>query len=670
MEKEIINKLKAQAKERLEQEKRLRIIDASKLSRDEIEKAFHDLQVYQVELEVQNEELISTQSLLMDLSEKYQNLYNYAPIGYLTIKMDGLIEEGNHTFAELVGVSTTNLHGKSIRNWLPREDSLVYYDHRKKLIDTRKAQTFGVRLLCSNQTYIPVQVTLKLDNELHPSQILMIVQDETEIRNLEDAHKNLVQNSAQGMWLFSEEQLVFTNSRACEILGCAHGEFLGFYARDFLSMIDEKHWPEFLKYFDVEGEKDLPDTPVQILFKHKQKSLWLEVFATRSNHKGQPAIQFTFLDITERRLAEEKLAKSEQKFKLAARLASDSIYTADADKRQAKVLSDGKYSSTYNYDFMAFGLDTLLELVDPKQMKTVENGLGELYNKGIELDQVYNLFLPNGKKLVIHHRATVLEWEGGKPKTILGVTTDLTKTKEYEDKLKALNATKDRFFSIIAHDLKNPFNSMLGFAEILMDDFESLSEDEKILMIGKLHGSATNAFKLLENLLSWSRIQTRRFEQIPKHLSLKKKLLSTVELIKPAADQKNIEFVINIPDNINVWVDEDMLSSIVRNLITNAIKFTNSGGEVQLSAVRQTDGMVLISVKDNGIGISDEDMGKLFDVGTKLTKRGTDGESGTGLGLILFKEFVEMSGGHVRVASEPGKGSEFCFTLPESKEYA
>ncbi len=664
MDPEIIDKLKEKAKTRLETEKRFRKIDTSKLSRDEIEKAFHDLHVYQIELEVQNEELITAQSMLMELSDKYHYLYNYAPVGYLSIAMDGLVQEGNHTFADMVGVLPDVLLGKSIRNWIPREDSLIYYNHRKKLIDTRQPQTFSVHLIRKNKTLVPAQITLKLDDESHPTQILMIAVDETDIKNLEDAHKNLVNNSAQGMWLFREEQLVFANRRACDILGCSVGEFLGYNARDLLPMIDEAHWKDFLTFFEGNNKDSLPENPLLIRFKYNNRKIWLELYATQSNFKGQPALQFTFVDVTQRILANELIKKSEQKFKLAAELASDSIYIVNADSGKARVLSAGNYLEDYNWSMEDYTVESLLEIIDDAFKERVSKSTEGLYKYGKKYSEVYKLNLPSGKKIVIHDRAAVLEWEDDKPKTILGVTTDLTKIKDTEEKLHELNATKDKFFGIIAHDLKNPFNSILGFTEILNDDYDDFSDQERREIIGKLQISAENAFKLLDNLLNWSRIQTNRLEQKPAQMKLHEGLKNTFDLVSSAAEQKGIDLQIAIPDSISVFVDPDILESIVRNLLTNAIKFTARGGKVELSVDHEKDGKVKICVKDSGIGMTEAEVGKLFNIGEKSGKRGTEGEKGTGLGIILCREFVEISGGKIWVNSQPGKGTEFCFTLP------
>jgi two-component system, sensor histidine kinase and response regulator len=557
MDSQHIKRLKEIAKEKLRSQNVSGNIDPSGLSRKEIEKAFHDLQVYQIELEIQNEELINTQSQLMQLSEKYQFLYHDAPVGYLTIGMDGLVNEANKTFVQMLGLTNISVNKKSIRNWIPQEDSLIYYDHRRKLIDTRQPQTFKVQMLRQNKTLLPVQITLKLDDELHPKQMLMIVLDETEFKNIEDAHQTLVDHSAQGMWIFREKKLVFNNRRACEILGCNQREWVGLSVEVLLSMIDPENRNAFLEYFD--NAPDLPhwNNPTEIKFMIEEREIWLELYGSLSIYKGQQAVQFTFVNITERKIAGDKLKKSEAK-------------------------------------------------------------------------------------------------------------------------LRELNATKDRFFSIIAHDLKNPFNSIIGFTDLLLEDYHGFDDEERLHMISRLKESADNAFKLLDNLLKWSKIQINGIEQNPSNLQLRETLNETIELLKPSINNKNIRLVNDINSDIGVFADRDMLESIVRNLLTNAIKYSWPGGRIFLNAVSdEKSKMVTICIRDTGTGMSKEVQDKLFRIDYKTSTNGTSGEQGTGLGLMLCKEFVNLSGGRIWVNSDPGinrsteswqkqqgGGSEFCFTLP------
>jgi signal transduction histidine kinase len=248
-------------------------------------------------------------------------------------------------------------------------------------------------------------------------------------------------------------------------------------------------------------------------------------------------------------------------------------------------------------------------------------------------------------------------------------TIERLKAEKSELRLRHLNADKDRFISILGHDLKNPFNNILGFSEILTDEIESLSKEEIKDIAKNINKSAKITNNLLEEILLWAKTQQSKIPYKPQILNFKDICKETLEILTPNADAKNISFVCSSEDTINVFADKDMLNTVLRNLVSNAVKFSNNGGAINISA-KQDSSNITISVSDNGIGIDSENLTKLFDVGQVLTTKGTADEKGTGLGLLLCKEFVEKHGGKIWVESEVGKGSDFKFTLPVLTEQA
>ncbi len=239
--------------------------------------------------------------------------------------------------------------------------------------------------------------------------------------------------------------------------------------------------------------------------------------------------------------------------------------------------------------------------------------------------------------------------------------------KQVENVLKEANVTKDKFFSIIAHDLKSPFNAMLGFSKILDENFDQLEVEKKKRFIGFISKGLQHTFELLENLLDWSSSQTGMIKFNPENSNLYLISENTIELLNQSAKNKFIKLINQIPENIYVNVDKDMISTIMRNLISNAVKFTPQNGEIMIKAQLATyenNKYVEIKVIDNGVGIPEDIKSKLFNIGENPSTDGTENETGTGLGLILCKEFVEKHGGKIWVESEIGEGSEFIFNLP------
>ncbi|MDF1547876.1 MAG: two-component regulator propeller domain-containing protein [Bacteroidales bacterium] len=234
---------------------------------------------------------------------------------------------------------------------------------------------------------------------------------------------------------------------------------------------------------------------------------------------------------------------------------------------------------------------------------------------------------------------------------------------ESEKNLKELNATKDKFFSIISHDLKNPFSSLLSMSESVSESFQTLDDEDKHTIFIKIHESVKQIYNLLNNLLTWSRSQSKRisFEQV--EFSISSLIEININLHRPLAEKKGIKLISDYDENIRAFADREMINTVIRNLFSNAIKFSNNGDSIEIMAIKRGP-VIEIQIKDQGIGISAENQEKLFRIDVKFKSNGTSGEKGTGLGLILCKEFVEKNGGQIKVESMEGKGSIFRFTVP------
>jgi signal transduction histidine kinase len=236
--------------------------------------------------------------------------------------------------------------------------------------------------------------------------------------------------------------------------------------------------------------------------------------------------------------------------------------------------------------------------------------------------------------------------------------------KSQRDQYSLLNATKDKLFTILAHDLRNPFHVITGFTELLIKDFKILTDIKIQKYLGLIYTSSVRGNDLLENILQWSRTQTGIISFNPQKLRLSEIAEEVKSLMDSIASKKNISINQLIDYEIVVYADENMLKTILRNLISNAIKFTTADGTITLSAeVLNIDDKIEIAISDNGVGIPDTTLRKLFRIESTISTKGTAQEPGTGLGLIICKEFVEMHKGKIRVQSEVGAGTTFYFTL-------
>lgn len=252
---------------------------------------------------------------------------------------------------------------------------------------------------------------------------------------------------------------------------------------------------------------------------------------------------------------------------------------------------------------------------------------------------------------------------------MLIILQDITEHKKAQEaiqayaQLKQLNKSKDKFFSIIAHDLLSPVNGVLGSADLLAHYLPSLQEYEIQKLSDGIYASTTHLKRLLMNLLKWARLQKGEMGLHPKKVNLYSLTMAEIDSLTDIARQKEVTIKVFIDEALSVEADEHMLGTVVRNLVANAIKFSNREGTIHLRC-EQLETSLQVSVSDTGIGMSKPVQENLFQVDQKQTSLGTAGEKGTGLGLILCKEFIERHGGQIYVESELGKGTTFTFTLP------
>jgi K+-sensing histidine kinase KdpD len=239
----------------------------------------------------------------------------------------------------------------------------------------------------------------------------------------------------------------------------------------------------------------------------------------------------------------------------------------------------------------------------------------------------------------------------------------LIELRQSEERLKALNTTKDRLFSIIGHDLRGPIGSFKSVIDLLVSDFDLTDTTSLLSILQSVQKTSESTYELLENLLAWARAQQNTVVFSPQILALKDVVQTTLHLVSDSSKNKQITIQNTVAEDVLVFADKNMILTVLRNLITNAIKFTPKGKQIQISA--QTNQQEhLVTIKDNGVGIKPENLEKLFKDTENLTTFGTDGEKGCGLGLLLCKEFIVKHNGSIRVESELDKGSSFIFTLP------
>lgn len=280
------------------------------------------------------------------------------------------------------------------------------------------------------------------------------------------------------------------------------------------------------------------------------------------------------------------------------------------------------------------------------------------------------VFKADGSIIYVSTHLSFIRNENGDPIGIQGITRDITERKRIEVKLKkfseeliALNNDKDRFMQIIAHDLKNPFNALIGFSDLLVSNYKNLEENKLEYILDIINQTAKNTYSLLDELLLWSNAKSGKLNYTPQSNNLLEICTNAIGETQANAQRKEVSVTVDISSELQITGDRFMLKTIIRNLISNAIKFSNARGEVKLSAISNEDNTTLV-VSDKGVGMTHENLGKLWKNTKPFTTVGTKNEEGTGLGLLLCKEFIEKHNGAIWAESELGKGSQFFVRIP------
>jgi len=394
------------------------------------------------------------------------------------------------------------------------------------------------------------------------------------------------------------------------------------------------------------------------------------------NIKGQPdysRVQIAMEDITARKQAERALKENEEQFRAIFEQAAVGVVQIKWESGEF-VKANQKYLDILGYSREELFKLTFKDITHPDDLGK-DFGYKRLLKSGEIAD--YNLekryINKNGSIVWVMISVAPLSKQKKTLHYLIAVVEDITERKKAQEalersemKLKEVNATKDRFFSVLAHDLKNPFNIIQGFAKRLNTEYDKLEDDKRKKYIGEIAKSTRSTYKLLENLLIWSSSQQGRIEIKKENLHLNELIQTSVDPYLLFAENKNIRIENQVDVNIMLQSDKYTLSTVIGNLVNNAVKFTSEGGEVVISA-QQIKHFTEIYVRDNGIGMSPNQVGQLFKIDKNQSKPGTDNEQGSGLGLIICKEFVEKNGGNIRVESEPGKGSLFIVALPDNK---
>jgi len=491
----------------------------------------------------------------------------------------------------------------------------------------------------------------------------------------EEKYKLLFENMSQGVFYQkSDGTLADVNPAALEMFGLTKEQLIGrnSFHPDW-NIVDENYrvlspgQHPSMKAFQTAREQQ---QVVGVFNPVKKYYIWLSVSAKPLFRDGQekPVEVFvTMHDITGLKQAEETLRDVEENHRVLLDGSSDPIFAFNPDGQYRyvnKAFADGVGLKTE--DIIGKRIWDIFSLDEAEKRFAAVKWV--FANNAVKVIEV-RVPRPQGDKFYITTVKPVPN-ESGTVISVICISKDITGRMEAEknqaqlnQQLTDLNTTKDKLFSIIAHDLRSPFSIILGFSELLSDNLESYTIKQSEDYIRRIYSTAKYTLELLENLLNWAKTQTGQLDFYPEKIVMQPLIQQAVNVFESAAKIKNISLNCSNSDDLAVFTDKNMLKTMLWNLISNAIKFTNPGGMVNISVVPVNDN-IEIRVVDNGVGIPPETLEILFNNNAGITTRGTSNEKGSGLGLILCREFLNILGGTIRAESEAGKGSKFCITLP------
>jgi len=372
--------------------------------------------------------------------------------------------------------------------------------------------------------------------------------------------------------------------------------------------------------------------------------------------------------------SEKSRTQSELKYRI---LVENSLQAMLIIQDEKLIFANSRMEELTQYSFKELSVkekNWLKLIIHPDDYERALNNI----KRGLEGEKIlarteFKYIRKDGKERWIETLGSIVNYYG-KP-ALLVVAIDVTERKEAEsiliesgEKLREANAMKDKFFSIIAHDLKNPFNAIMGFSNLLYEAYDNLDEKQRKIFIKNICEASESTFKLLQNLLEWSRTQTGNIDYNPEIIDISVLVNENITVLKSSANNKGIKVHSTVPYNTIAFADENMIKAVIRNLLSNAIKFTKPEGKIEITS-GNTGNTVEVCIADMGIGIEEKNLKKLFRIDDQFKTIGTANEQGSGLGLILCKEFVERNTGKIWAESELGVGSKFKFTLPRHQIY-
>ncbi|MBN2663601.1 MAG: PAS domain S-box protein [Bacteroidales bacterium] len=630
------------------------------------------LQSLNEELRITLEELVKVNETISIERNKFLEILNIIPQYVYVTDPDFNILFANKELNKLFG---RDIEGEKCYNVLLNKTSVCEKCDKNIIFDSKKSflneeyNPFLKKHLYAMFTEITwfdgSKARLEISTDISP-----IKEAQQKLKDSEEKYRLLVDKSPIGIVQIDSNAIVTDWNKQMEIItGMTKKDVQNQYFWNISARLATQNSQDIEKYVEnqikqtiITGKADWLDKTIETKYKDAKNNIrevetkHFVIPSSTGNRLGA-VIQ----DVTEKNLANRALRESEENLVALINNVPLAVFVHQPNDN-GKFILVNKTAEKYT----GYSKDELLNMkVSDIDYDSVDRDDQTNIWETLEYGKTYNLESKHVRKdKSVYDAEIIFSLINFKNKpTLISVVNDITERKINENLLIDLNATKDKFFSIIAHDLKNPFNSILGFSNLLLKNIEKYDKDKIKKFIDSIYQSSKNTYKLLETLLEWAKSQSGKISFSPEEINIKQLFDETIGTLLDQARTKKINIVFHCDDTEFVVGDFYMLSTILRNLTSNAIKFSPSNSEITLKVVHKKS-KIVFSVADAGVGMSEDKLEKLFKIGEKITSLGTNNEQGSGLGLLLSKEFVTKHNGKIWAESIINEGSTFYFSIP------
>jgi len=594
--------------------------------------------------------------------------------------LSGKIEFANSEFTKVLGYSNKEILETNLLDLIDHDFISAKQLYFNKLLDEFNNAEIPLLKSSDKITFVSAKFVTVRDSEGKAKYHNAIFLNKTEQKIIEkelSMNKAALQVFREGLLLHSQNEIVLANEAFCKIFGYSDcREFSLIHFEDLISNNDKR---DVLNYFYQIINGSLKSHNIEFTGIKKDGTEIIVDCDFASFKLGEELFTSVIVqDVSELKKNQKLIEESENRFRSITQNISDFMWTAElkAGKLEQVFYTDAVVKVTgYSGEEFISNHNLWHRIIHPNDVSGVIAKMKIFYRdiSAADGNLEYRIIKKDGNIVWIRNSVNIIRELDGKIAKIYGSVRDISFSKKAEEKLiesasnlRNLNDTKDRFISIVSHDLRTPFSSILGFTDILLSEPEMPTEKRQEY-INFIQESSRSMLSLVNSLLDWTRLQTGRIQFEPERLNARFVISKALQMVSGAALKKNIDLVSNVNQDVFVHADENLLLQVFNNFLSNAIKFTNSGGKIVIGYSPDIQNKQMeFFIEDNGTGIKEEDIPKLFKVDTKFTNPGTAGENGSGLGLSLCADIIEKHGGQVSVESTYGEGTKFTFGIPVS----